>query len=264
MKLERVIFQKDLQKHIQENLRENVLPDREKWLSKAGRKNILVIAEDDAFARQLMGQGIAVAVDETAGARSSCPYVVTHPEEMEFSDFERIYRRQKGIPWTILTTERCILREFSMGDLDDLMELYAQPGVTRYTEPLRPYQEEAEYQRDYIRYVYGIFGYGMWLVMDRASGRLIGRAGIETNERCGDGEAELGYVIHPDFWNRGIATEVCGAILRYGREELGLRRFFARTHRENAASRAVLEKLGMRERATEAGETLVYRLDCGL
>ena len=179
--------------------------DMEKIIRQMSREeldDLLVVTADGSWARSLMHRGIAVALDETVssdetalqeavgreGAESFiCPYVVLHPEEMAYEDFERIYQRQKGIPWTILTTERCLVREFAMEDLAALEELYAWPGITDYTEPLEPHEQEAAYQRDYIRYAYGIFGYGFWLVLDKKTGELIGRAGIETNEDCGDG-----------------------------------------------------------------------------
>lgn len=252
--------------------------------------DLLVVTADGSLARSLMRRGIAVALDETVYSEKAtfpaetapsertvspgemtpqgaagrevaehfiCPYVVLHPEEMAYEDFERIYQRQKGIPWTIFTTERCLVREFAMEDLAALEELYAWPGITDYTEPLEPHEQEAAYQRDYIRYAYGIFGYGFWLVFDKKTGELIGRAGIETNEDCGDGEAELGYVIRPDRQHQGIATEVCGAIIRYAGEELGLRKIFARTHRDNTPSTALLRRLGFAERKQE-GEIVWY------
>lgn len=243
--------------------------DMEKIIRQMSREeldDLLVVTADGSWARSLMHRGIAVALDETVssdetalqeavgreGAESFiCPYVVLHPEEMAYEDFERIYQRQKGIPWTILTTERCLVREFAMEDLAALEELYAWPGITDYTEPLEPHEQEAAYQRDYIRYAYGIFGYGFWLVFDKKTGELIGRAGIETNEDCGDGEAELGYVIRPDRQHQGIATEVCAAILAYAGKELGLRRIFARTHRDNVPSTVLLRRLGFAEKKQE-------------
>ena len=228
------------------------------------KQNILVITTDNAFAEKLTKQGIAVALDETgeeaertgkgnkegtdtvfSEKKFSCAYVVTHPEELTFLDFDRIYRRQKQLPWTILSTDRCILREFCMEDLEDLLDLYRQPGITDYLEPLGSPEEEARYQREYIRHMYGFFEYGLWIVTDRATGKMIGRAGIETNDRCGAGEVELGYVIHPCWQNRGIATEVCSAILGYAREELGISHVFVRVHRENKASVSLAEKLGV-------------------
>lgn len=239
-------------------LKEVIYTDRFSNIPLDRLQEILVVTEDAAFAHRLRELDIATALDETEkegrtvhsqaaddGKMFSCPYVILHPEEMEFFEFDRIYRRQKKIPWDILTTERCLVREFCMEDLDDLMNLYRQPGVTDYLDPLGTCEEERQRQSDYIRCVYGLFEYGMWIVIDRATGRLIGRAGIETSEFCGDGEAELGYVIDPSFQKQGIATEVCEAILYYAREELGFHHFFVRVRAGNEASLALARKLGV-------------------
>jgi RimJ/RimL family protein N-acetyltransferase len=57
--------------------------------------------------------------------------------------------------------------------------------------------------------------------------------------------AELGYVIHPDLYGNGYATEAAGLMIRFGFGELGLHRIEATTAPDNAASQRVLEKVGM-------------------
>ena len=142
-----------------------------------------------------------------------------------------------------------------MEDLDALISLYDQPGVTYqldakgqrqpgYIEPLFAREEEAEYQQAYITHMYGYYGYGMWLVFDKASGELIGRAGLEHREFPDAVELELGYLIDPDRQGQGLATEVCQAILAFAREELDFPRVNALTDQKNVASVALLQKLG--------------------
>jgi RimJ/RimL family protein N-acetyltransferase len=60
------------------------------------------------------------------------------------------------------------------------------------------------------------------------------------------GEVELGYRLLRTEWGKGLATEVSRAWLDFGRHRLGLDRVIAFTHRENAPSLAVMERLGMR------------------
>ena len=142
-----------------------------------------------------------------------------------------------------------------MEDLDALISLYDQPGVTYqldakgqrqpgYIEPLFAREEEEVYQQAYITHMYGYYGYGMWLVFDRTTGNLIGRAGLEHRDFDGQTELEMGYVIAPAWQGQGIATEVCGAIIKFAREELDFPRLNALTDAKNAASIALLEKLG--------------------
>ncbi len=62
----------------------------------------------------------------------------------------------------------------------------------------------------------------------------------------GEGEARLGWILRRDRWNQGYGTEVCGALLRFGFETLGLRRIVALCDAENHGSYRVMEKNGMR------------------
>ncbi len=166
-------------------------------------------------------------------------------EEAGLRFLRHVHERRHGIPWTILATERCIVREFSMEYLDALFELYAGEGMTDYLEPLYEYEEETEYQKAYIKHMYGFYGYGMWIVCDKETGRLIGRAGIEHREELG-GEAELGYAIGVPYQRQGYAAEVCGAILDYAKEELGMTRLNCLVEEGNAASGRLAVKLGFR------------------
>ena len=93
--------------------------------------------------------------------------VVEGFEEVDMTFLQRVYERHFNIPWTILETERCIVRELELSDLDDLFSMYAEPGMTDYMEGLYEYEEELEYQKAYIENMYRFYGYGMWLVLRR-------------------------------------------------------------------------------------------------
>ena len=135
------------------------------------------------------------------------------------------------------------LEEFSMEYLDALFELYAGKGMTDYMEPLYPYEEEREYQQAYIEQMYRFYGYGMWIVCDRNTGELIGRAGVEHREELG-GELELGYAIGVPWQRQGYATEVCSAILTYVKEELMLPSVSCLIEEGNVVSEHLAQKLG--------------------
>lgn len=180
--------------------------------------------------------------------------VVEGFEEVDALFLERVYEREHHLPWEIARTDRWILREFTMDDMDGLVELYDQPGVAYrivngyqvpgYIEPLLPREEEEEYQRCYIENMYGFYGYGMWVVTEIRSPHIIGRAGLENREYEDGVELEMGYVIDPRWQHRGIAYEVCSAIMEYARENTDFPRLNALTEADNVASIALLEKLG--------------------
>src|SRR3954454_1000257 len=87
------------------------------------------------------------------------------------------------------------------------------------------------------------WGYSFWAVQERASGRLIGDAGLY---RTPAGEVELGYTLGKPWWGRGYATEVARAWLEAAFSRLGVPEVVALAEPANAASLHVLEKVGMR------------------
>lgn len=163
-------------------------------------------------------------------------YAVENLAELDIEYLERVRRRYNHIPWDIGETDRCLIRELSLSDLPALYELYDKPGMTDFVEPLYDYETELEYQKAYIENMYGFYEYGMWLVFSRETGKLIGRAGLEHNE--------LGYMITPELWNQGYATEVCRFIIDYARENTDFEELYCRIDERNEASVRLAKKLG--------------------
>ena len=163
-------------------------------------------------------------------------YAVESLAELDIEYLERVRRRYNHIPWDIGETDRCLIRELSLSDLPALYELYDKPGMTDFVEPLYDYETELEYQKAYIENMYGFYEYGMWLVFSRETGKLIGRAGLEHDE--------LGYMIAPELWNQGYATEVCRFIIDYARENTDFEELYCRIDERNTASVRLAKKLG--------------------
>jgi ribosomal-protein-alanine N-acetyltransferase len=159
-----------------------------------------------------------------------------------------------------IETERLELRPSTVADLGALHELYADPGVMRYAGGPTRAVEESEARLLRLIEHQERHGFSLWAVVERASGNVIGDAGLVLREHRGP-EIELGYRLKSPFWGKGYATEAAGAWLAYGFDELGLRRIVAVAHPENVASQRVLEKLGMRfERMTtcDGGPARLY------
>lgn len=229
-------------------------------------ENVLYIAATEESLRAAQRLGLAtLGYDNWSDENSSCSLngvrmIVEGFEEVDALFLERVYEREHHLPWEIARTDRWILREFTMDDMDGLVELYDQPGVSYriengqkvpgYIEPLFSREEEEEYQRCYIENMYGYYAYGMWIVTEnpneneKDSPRIIGRAGLENRDYGNVVELEMGYVIDPGWQRRGIAYEVCSAIIEYAREHTGFERLNALTEADNTASIALLEKLG--------------------
>lgn len=171
------------------------------------------------------------------------PYAITSLDGLPFSYLENVYKRFWHIPWEILTTERCKLREITVDDVDELYEIYSDGNITRYMEGLfENREEEIEYTRQYIENMYGFYGFGMWIVERLSDGKILGRAGL--NIRDGYEDFELGYVIRSDEQGKGYATEICLAIMDYAAHELDAVALNAFIHPENAPSVRLCERLG--------------------
>ena len=211
---------------------------------------IVHVTDSSVIARQWKEQGEAVLVFLHAGNReedfSFCRYACEHAGEVDEAYLDYVYRREKGLPLTVLETERCMIRETTVEDVDAFFEIYKAPGITRYMEPLyEDIEEERAYARDYIEKVYAFYDFGIWTVLEKAGGEVIGRAGVCYRE--GYEEPEMGFMIAEPWQGKGLATEVCRAVLQYARTELGFPRILAFVQPDNAASRRVCDKIGMHE-----------------
>ncbi len=219
-------------------------PGEEKWL---------YITDAADIAVRLRDQGEAVLVwlheNNTDQDFSGFLYAVTEPEELEPEFLERVYRRQKGLPWQILETRRCVVRETVPEDVVAFYGIYSHPSITRHMEDLYPdVEQEKQYIREYVDKVYTYYEYGVWTVLEKATGEVIGRAGFSHRE--GYEEPELGFVIGVPWQHRGYAWEVCQAVLEYGFGSLGFERVQAIVEPGNTASLYLCRKLGFRKAGT--------------
>jgi RimJ/RimL family protein N-acetyltransferase len=139
-----------------------------------------------------------------------------------------------------LTTERLVLRRLTRDDLDELARISANPETRHFMwsgtlSRERTAHNIREWTREYER------GLGLLAVVYRPEGRLIGQCGLEE-----EGDLfELGYMLDGGYWGKGLATEAARAVLEHGFGTLELPRIWATAMAENAASRRVMEKLGM-------------------
>ncbi len=87
-------------------------------------------------------------------------------------------------------------------------------------------------------------GYGLWAVEERESRRFVGRLGL-SHHRLWPQHVEVGWGLDPAVWGRGYATEGGAAALGHAFGTLGVERVVSIVHPENAASIAVMERLGI-------------------
>lgn len=129
--------------------------------------------------------------------------------------------------------------------MDSLYQIYSDPEIVKYIEGLYEDRlEECHYIEDYRHCMYEFYGYGIWTIIEKESGAIIGRAGIANREIDGELSKELGYVIGMKYQNRGFATEILRSVISFAREKLYLEQLRCVIDRENKKSIHLAEKLG--------------------
>ena len=93
-------------------------------------------------------------------------------------------------------------------------------------------------------------GYGIWLIELGSRAGLVGTAGLRPLEESG---LEIFYSLAPGAWGHGYATEAARAVVDYGLGFLGLPEVLAEVDEGNAASVAVVKRLGMTPYAVVPG-----------
>ncbi|WP_342314640.1 GNAT family N-acetyltransferase (plasmid) [Mycobacterium avium subsp. hominissuis] len=147
---------------------------------------------------------------------------------------------------TELVGDTLILREFDDADLDGVQSYACDPVVTRFLEwgpnsieDTRSFLRRAAEQAGRTpRTVFDL------AIVDIASKTLVGGAVLSVTS-AEHRRAEIGYIVHPEFWGRGIATEAARLLLRFGFDHLGLRRISATCDPDNHGSAKVLQKAGL-------------------
>jgi ribosomal-protein-alanine N-acetyltransferase len=160
-----------------------------------------------------------------------------------------------------LGTPSLDLRPFADGDAEAMHRIYSDPVVMRYvaTGPAANIAATQRLLNDYAVHQRA-HGFSFWGVVERASGMLIGDAGLY---RTPAGEVELGYTLALAAWGRGYATEAATAWLEAAFGPLGITEVIALAEPDNVASLRVLEKAGMRrtgERSAFGRPHVVYRI----
>ncbi|MCL9804507.1 GNAT family N-acetyltransferase [Flavobacterium amniphilum] len=149
-----------------------------------------------------------------------------------------------------LETERLILRPLEMGDAEGMFLLDSNPNVHTYlgNKPVKSIEESIGYIQN-IQNQYKENGIGRFAVILKETGEFIGWSGIKfiTEEENNHSHFyEIGYRFREEFWGKGFAYESAKAWYDYAFSGLNITVLYASAHIENAGSRKILEKIGLR------------------
>jgi len=145
----------------------------------------------------------------------------------------------------VLETERLRLRGFTQSDADSFAALNADADFIRFLGQGAPI-DSAESWRVMATILghWQLLGYGLWLVEEKHSGRLVGRVGLLNLP--GWPGIEIGWGIAPEFWGRSYAYEAAVAAMRWAFDELQLERLISLIHPDNLASQKLALRVGER------------------
>lgn len=212
-----------------------VISDEQKALSTADAVGRAIIGLWD---RNIPEQNLAPAI-----------YIAERLEDIDEEYLEQVVRRKIGLPWIIGETDRLLIREFCMEDIPQVMQEAEDQEADQVFYTPAALQE-------YIRGQYGFYQYGIWALVEKESGRIIGKAGI-TNmemESFADYEVpeekhmsylELGYHIFTPYRKQGYAREACAEIQDYVKSHLDCA-LYAKIDPSNEASIRLAKDCGFR------------------
>ena len=164
----------------------------------------------------------------------------------------------------VIETPRLILRHFVGADLDALAELMADADFMRFSSGVFTREQTATFLFDRVIAPARAGSPSQFALVLREENRLIGYCGFFRQVVDQLNEIEIGYRLHRDYWNRGLATEGAQAVRNYAFDVLKLERVISLIHPENHASRRVAEKSGMKlEKTTVFRDFPVQVFSCG-
>jgi RimJ/RimL family protein N-acetyltransferase len=150
-----------------------------------------------------------------------------------------------------LPTERLLLRPFRDDDLDALCVIEGDPATARYLYSAPRSRAEVRVSLARRKRMTAIEKQGDAIRLGvelRDGGALVGDVSLHYRSRE-HGQAEIGFVLHPEHHGHGYATEAVTVLLDLGFGSLGLHRIIGRCDPRNVASTRLMERLGMRREA---------------
>ena len=146
----------------------------------------------------------------------------------------------------MIETERLILREYTLDDFDALYEILSDPETMQhYHAPF----DEARTRRwiEWNLENYERYGFGLWAVVLKETGEMIGDCGITIQNIDGELLPEIGYHIHKKYWRRGFAKEAARAVRDWSFRNTDYDRIFSYMKYTNVASSSTALANGMKK-----------------
>ncbi len=196
------------------------------------------------------------------GFFSGASCIIDSIKYLQYDSVLEEYNRFYNLPSTITCTNRLIIRELTVTEIEAMYQLYEDKEYVKFLPPLLSLEKEMEKHASYIKHVYNFYRYGLWGVFLQNTDKLIGRCGLQSIELDGSSEVELAYLIDSAYSQMGYGYEATSKILEIAREKFYLTSVIVRIHKDNQPSIRLAEKLGFHyEKPLPDEEQLLYRID---
>ena len=149
----------------------------------------------------------------------------------------------------ILETQRLLLREMTQADYPALAEIL-QDRVAMFAYEHAFSDDETQTWLDRMRERYAKDGFGLWAVVCKETGEMIGQCGLTWQNYDGERVLEIGYLFQRKHWKKGYAIEAARACKHYAFETLHVNEVFSIIRDNNVASMNVAIRNGMTIRGT--------------
>lgn len=146
----------------------------------------------------------------------------------------------------IVETKRLELRELTATDMSDLCEILCDKEVMYAYEHAFSREEAEAWLKNQLQR-YQTYGFGLWAVILKRSGEMIGQCGLSMQHCEGEEVLEIGYLFKKAFWHQGYASEAAQACKRYAFDVLQEPRVYSIIRDTNLASQRVALRNGMRK-----------------
>lgn len=225
-----------------------ILSNQAKAIAYANEKNYACVQVFPVMGTLLQKEAITYSVESLAA--------------IDQRYLERVLRRKLDLPWIIFETKEYLVREMTTKDVEELYRIYEDEEIGKFVDPL---YEDIEMERSYVqnemKREYQFYEFGIWVVIDKETDQVIGRAGITM--RQDEKDPEIGYLICKTMRGKGVATQILKKILDYAKEELEIRALNAMILCDNLKSIHICEKLGFHyvmNREILTKEYLMYKI----
>ncbi|MGH0777677.1 GNAT family N-acetyltransferase [Bacillus cereus] len=143
----------------------------------------------------------------------------------------------------VIHTKRLFMRKPLIEDVEQFYSILKEEVVGKWLAKSRVMSKGEA--KDYIIQLishWEQYDFGVWLLVNRNTGKLLGHCGLRKIDETG--EIEIMYLLDPEYWGNGYASEAAKASIQYAKEMMNEKRIIARVKVENENSKKLLRNLG--------------------